>query len=65
MKTKHKPNKALGRRIKITKTGKLLRRKSFGRHLRAGKSKGRIRNLKKSVNISGKLEKKIRNVLGI
>lgn len=65
MKTKHKPNKALQRRIKVTKTGKLLRRKSFGRHLRAGKSKGRIRNLKRPENISGKLEKKIRQVLGI
>ena len=63
-KTKMKTRKAVIRRIKITKTGKLLRRSSFGRHLRAGKSKGRIRNLKRKVEIRGFFRKKLKQVLG-
>jgi len=53
------------RRIKISKTGKLLRRRGFGRHLKASKSKSRKRSLKQTVRISGPLEKKLRQVLGV
>lgn len=42
-----------------------MRRHSFTRHLRRKKSKGSIRNLKRSVTISGFLKKKIKNILGV
>jgi ribosomal protein L35 len=42
-----------------------MRRHGFNRHLRRKKSKGSIRNLKRNVTISGFLEKKIRNILGV
>lgn len=65
MKIKHKTPKALARRIKVSKKGKLIRRHSFARHLRRKKNKGAIRNLKQTVTIKGPLAKKIKQVLGI
>lgn len=62
---KHKTHKALARRVKVSKNGKLMRRSSFARHLRRKKSKGSIRNLKQSITITGPLERKIRHILGV
>ncbi|MDO8504083.1 MAG: 50S ribosomal protein L35 [bacterium] len=64
-KVKMKIRKSVRRRIKVTGTGKLLRRQSFGRHLKASKSGSRSRRLKRSVVVSGKFEKKLRNILGV
>ncbi len=60
-----KVRKSVSRRIKVTAGGKLLRRRSFARHLKAGKKKGRIRNLKRGIQVKGSLEKKLRNVMGV
>lgn len=51
-------------RIKVTKNGKVLRRKAFKRHLNASKSKKRLRRLGKTVPVKGKLAKKIKKYLG-
>ncbi|MBI4033316.1 MAG: 50S ribosomal protein L35 [Candidatus Blackburnbacteria bacterium] len=64
-KMKLKTRKSVLRRIKITGTGKLLRRQSFGRHLKASKSRSRSRKLKRAVLVSGKFERKLRNILGV
>lgn len=64
-KRKLKIRKSISRRIKITGTGKLLRRRGFARHLKFGKSKGRIRALKVPTRVRGKLEKKLKQVLGL
>lgn len=62
---KVKSRKAVTRRIKVTSTGKLLRRKSFNRHLKVRKTKSSIRNLKRVVEIKGYYAKKLRQVLGV
>ncbi len=64
-KTKFKSKKAVTRRIKVTKTGKLMRRRGFNRHLKAVKKKSAIRNLKRIVEIKGAYAKKLRQVLGM
>ena len=61
---KVKTKKILVKRLKITKNGKVIRRQSFRRHLKATKSKKQLRNLKKSIQLTGHMAKKIRKVLG-
>lgn len=60
-----KTRKSLVKRLKITKTGKILRRHAFRRHLKAGKSKKSLRNLKRIVELTGYYAKKIRKAAGI
>ena len=61
---KQKTRKSIARRFKITPKGKVLRRQSFLRHLKAGKSKSRLKNLKRVVEIKGFYAKKIKKALG-
>jgi large subunit ribosomal protein L35 len=44
---KQKPNKAALKRFKVTKNGKVRRNKAFRRHLLAGRSRKRKRNLRR------------------
>ena len=62
---KLKSRKSLLTRIKITKTGKLLRRQGFRRHLKVGKSAKRLKNLKRVIEVKGFHAKKIKKSLGI
>lgn len=62
---KQKTRKSATKRFKITKTGKILRRQGFSRHLRAKRSKAKKRNQKKSVLVTGFYAKKLRKALGI
>jgi large subunit ribosomal protein L35 len=48
---KLKPHKGLMKRVKITKTGKVKRRRTFKSHLMSGKGGGRRRRLRKPVTI--------------
>ncbi|HJY99021.1 MAG TPA: bL35 family ribosomal protein [Patescibacteria group bacterium] len=59
-----KTRKSLVNRLKITKKGKILRRQSFRRHLKASKSAKRLRNLKKSIKLTGFYAKKIHKATG-
>jgi large subunit ribosomal protein L35 len=61
---KMKTRKSLTNRFRITKTGKVLRRQAFARHLKAGKSKKHLRNLKKVIQLKGYYAKKIRRAMG-
>ena len=61
---KAKIRKSVTRRFRITKTGKVMHRRAFRRHLKASKSRSRIRNLKKSVEMKGYFAKKLRKYLG-
>ena len=61
---KLKTHKGTAKRVKITKTGKLLRRRAFGSHLLAKKSKSRKRVIKTEAEITGKLAKNIKRALG-
>ena len=45
---KMKSNRSAAKRFKITKSGKVLRRKAFKRHLLTGKSRKTKRNLRRA-----------------
>lgn len=64
-KVKFKVRKAVRRRIKITGTGKLMRGRSFGRHLKAKKTKKHTRHLKKNITITGSLRRKLQKAMGL
>ena len=51
---KLKTKKSISKRMKITKTGKVLRRKPGARHYKAHKSGGRVRNLRGTDLVRGK-----------
>ncbi|MDO8551131.1 MAG: 50S ribosomal protein L35 [bacterium] len=61
---KIKIRKSIRNRFKITKTGKVLHRSSFGRHLRRRKSKSQIRDYNRDKALEGKIAKKIKRLLG-
>lgn len=61
---KQKTKKSLTRRIKLTKTGKIMRRTQNMRHLRRNKTKAQIRRMKAPKFLSGALKKKILQILG-
>ncbi len=63
-KTKQKTKKALVRRIKVTKTGKVLRRQGFKRHLNVKKSAKHKKSLKRLVSVKKNYAKKVRKLLG-
>ena len=60
---KMKPHKGLLKRIKVTGSGRLMRRKSCGSHLMSGKSAKRRRNLSKAVEVSPTIARQIRRLL--
>ena len=62
--SKQKTRKSLTKRFRITKTGKVLRRQAFKRHLNAKKSRKKKRALKRIVQVDKVRAKKIRKVLG-
>ncbi len=62
---KMKTHKGTAKRIKITSTGKLTRRRAFGVHLLAKKSKGRKRRINTTATITGHTARNIKRALGI
>ncbi len=61
---KLKTHKGTAKRIKRTSTGKLMRRRAFGKHLLAKKSKSRKRNINTPTSVGGSIEKNIKRALG-
>jgi large subunit ribosomal protein L35 len=61
---KLKTHKGTAKRVKVTKTGKLLRRRAFGNHLLTKKSKSRKRVIKTEAAITGKIAKNIKRAIG-
>jgi len=60
---KQKTNKAAAKRLKITGTGKLMRRVSFGRHLRSHKSKKALRRYRQMKSVSGRIKRTANRLL--
>lgn len=60
---KAKTKKAALRRFKITKTGKVIRGRQYGRHLKAKKSQKRSRRHKEPGKLVGKQAKLIKRML--
>ena len=61
---KQKTHKGLAKRVKITGTGKVKRKRTYAGHLMSGKSGKRCRNLRKTTGTSAAMTKKIREALG-
>lgn len=61
---KQKTKKSLLNRFKITKSGKVLKRQAFRRHLNAKKSKRRIHRLKRYSEVTKVFAKKIKKRMG-
>lgn len=61
---KLKTNKALAKRIKATKTGKLLRTKAGKSHLNSSLSPKRRRQLRRKGQVAAGFQKRIKRALG-
>jgi len=64
-KTKMKTRKSATKRFKVTGSGKIMRGRSFNRHLRVKKSKKQKRRLKGQVEVTGFYAKKLRKRMGL
>ncbi len=62
---KLKTHKGTAKRIKITSTGKLTRRRAFGAHLLAKKSKSRKRAINTTGSVTGKMARNVKRSLGV
>lgn len=60
---KVKTRKLLTTRLKITRSGKIMRRQSFRRHLKSSKSAKRLNNLKRTIQLTGFYAKKVAKVI--
>jgi len=63
MRTKNKTRKSVVKRFKITATGKVMRRVSFGRHLRTTKSKRQLRRYAKSILVLGPIARRVKRLM--
>lgn len=61
---KMKTHKGTAKRIKITPTGKVMRKRAFGGHFLAKKSRRRKRVISTNALITGKNVKNVKKVLG-
>ena len=61
---KLKTHKGTAKRVKITRTGKVVRERAFGNHILAKKSNARKRNMKTAAIINGKIKKNVKTALG-
>jgi large subunit ribosomal protein L35 len=62
---KQKTHKGLTKRVKITGTGKVKRRKAGSGHLLSDKSGKRKRQLRRSVLVEGKIARSIKRALAV
>ncbi len=62
---KMKISKSVRDRFKVTKNGKIIRRKIGQRHLKAHKRRTNLRRGKEPIQVRGPLEKKLKKLLGI
>lgn len=62
---KLKIHKGTAKRVKLTKTGKVLRQRAFKNHMLSKKSKSRKRRINTSATIEGSVAKNIKRALGV
>lgn len=63
-KNKVKTKQFVTNRIRVTNSGKVLRRKAFKRHLNSGKSKNRLNRLSRITEVKKVLARRLRKFLG-
>jgi len=62
---KNKTHKGAKKRIKVTATGKLMRRRAMGSHLLTKKSANKKRKLRKSTVLDTQDTSRLRSLLGL
>lgn len=62
---KMKTHKGTAKRIKLTSTGKLVRRRAFGGHFLSKKSKSRKRAINTTATVTGSMARNVRRALGV
>ena len=62
---KLKTHKGTAKRMKLTASGKVTRRRAFGTHLLAKKSKSRKRAINTSATVTGSMSKNVKRALGV
>ena len=62
---KLKTHKGTAKRVKLTKTGKVLRQRAFKNHMLSKKSKSRKRRINTSATIEGSVAKNLKRALGV
>lgn len=62
--SKNKTHSGAKKRIKVSATGKLIRRRAFGSHLLTKKSANRKRKLRKTVEVNAQDTSRLRSLLG-
>ena len=65
MSNKQKTHKGASKRFRVTRTGKVLHRSQFLRHLRSSKSKRQVRDLKHMKPLVNNLAKKVKQALAM
>lgn len=60
---KQKTKKSVAKRVRITRTGKVLRRISFARHLRRKKSAAQKRRYAQKALITGRVAKRYKRLM--
>ncbi len=63
-KTKQKTRKSAAKRFRISPKGKVLNRGQGFRHLRGKKSKAWLRRKKKTLEVTGRMKRKVLMMLG-
>ena len=61
---KNKTHKGMKKRIKVTATGKLMKRRAFGGHLLTKKTANRKRKIRKALTINASDQARLRDLLG-
>jgi len=64
MKTKNKTHRGAKKRIKVTSTGKLMRRRAMSSHLLTKKSSKRKRKFRKDNLLNATDRARVRNLIG-
>ncbi len=62
---KLKTHKGTAKRVKLTSTGKISRRRAFGGHMLAKKSKSRKRNINTTAFVKGGMAKNVKKAMGL
>lgn len=61
---KIKTHKGTDKRVSLTASGKIMRKRAFGNHMLSKKSKGRKRAIKNAAIVTGKMAKNVKKSLG-
>ena len=61
---KNKTHKGTKKRIKVTSTGKLMKKRAFGGHLLTKKTSNRKRKIRKALAVDATNEARLRDLLG-